>query len=310
VAAAIVDAASRAPRAIPTLAVFLGSSDVPKDLPIPTYAFPEEAAVALAHAARYGAWRSLPEAEPETLEGVDATAAAALIAATPGAGGWMPPADLNRLLACYGIPLAQARFAATAEAAGDAALELVGPVALKAIVTELVHKSDAGAVRLGLQGRRAVTAAAEKMTETLAAAGHRVSAFLVQQMAPPGVEMLVGMVHDASFGPVLACAAGGTAAELLHDVAVRITPVTRADVRSMVRSLKTFPLLDGYRAQPRADVQALEKVLLRVGAMVEAHPDIAELDLNPVIVHAAGAVVVDARVRVQAARPMRPLGAR
>jgi acyl-CoA synthetase (NDP forming) len=129
-------------------------------------------------------------------------------------------------------------------------------------------------------------------------------------MAPAGVEMLVGVVHDPSFGPVLACAAGGTAAELLHDLSVRITPVNRDDVRSMVSSLKTYPLLDGYRGRPRADVAALEEVLLRVGAMVEAHPDMAELDLNPVIVHARGAVVVDARLRLQVAPPIKPLGAR
>jgi acyl-CoA synthetase (NDP forming) len=106
------------------------------------------------------------------------------------------------------------------------------------------------------------------------------------------------VVQDQHFGPVLACGAGGTATELLKDVAVSITPITRGEASRMVHSLKTFPLLDGYRGAPKADVGALEDVLLRVSALVEDHPEIAEMDLNPLIVHEAGAVVVDARIRV------------
>lgn len=129
-------------------------------------------------------------------------------------------------------------------------------------------------------------------------------------MAPDGVEMLVGMVNDRSFGPVVVCGAGGTTAELLKDVAIRIVPLTNRDADEMVRSLRTFPLLDGYRGRPRADVQALQAVLLRVGIMVEAHPEIAELDLNPVVVTPDGSVIVDARVRVEAAPHRPPLSAR
>jgi len=120
-----------------------------------------------------------------------------------------------------------------------------------------------------------------------------------------GVELIVGVVHDPSFGPVLACGAGGPTAELIGDVAVRITPVTDLDVHEMVRSLKTFPLLDGYRGAARCDVAAIEDVLLRVGAMVDAHPEIAELDCNPVIARPHGAPILDARVRLGAA-PSRP----
>jgi acyl-CoA synthetase (NDP forming) len=129
-------------------------------------------------------------------------------------------------------------------------------------------------------------------------------------MVGGGVEMLVGVVHDASFGPVLACGAGGTAAELLKDVAVRITPLTDLDAAEMVRSLATFPLLEGYRGAPKADVAALEDLLLRVSAMVEAHPEIAELDCNPVTVLPDGAVVVDARIRIEPAGLQLPLAAR
>jgi acyl-CoA synthetase (NDP forming) len=117
--------------------------------------------------------------------------------------------------------------------------------------------------------------------------------------------MLVGVVHDPQFGPVLACGAGGTAVELVHDVAVRITPLAEGDARGMVRSLRTFPLLDGYRGAPKADTAALEDLLDRISALVEAHPQVAELECNPVVVTAAGALVVDVRARVHAV-PGRP----
>ena len=139
------------------------------------------------------------------------------------------------------------------------------------------------------------------------AAGHEPPGFLVQRMAPAGVEMLVGVVHDPHFGPVLACGAGGTAVELLHDVAVRITPLADGDAHDMVRSLATFPLLDGYRGAPKADVAALEDLLVRVSALVEAHPQIVELECNPVVVTPTGATVVDIRARVQPVRSGPPL---
>jgi acyl-CoA synthetase (NDP forming) len=148
------------------------------------------------------------------------------------------------------------------------------------------------------------------MAETVAAQGYAVEGFLVQRMVGDGVELLVGVVHDASFGPVVACGAGGTAVELLKDVAVRITPLTDRDAAEMVRSLQTFPLLDGYRGAPKGDVAALEELLLRVSALVDAHPTIAELDCNPVRVLPEGVVVVDARVRIEPAAPSLPLGAR
>jgi acyl-CoA synthetase (NDP forming) len=180
-------------------------------------------------------------------------------------------------------------------------------VALKASASGLVHKTDAGGVRLGLDGADAVRAAAREIEHAVACSGHRLDGLVVQPMAPTGVELIVGVVHDHSFGPVLACGAGGTSAELVSDVAVRITPVTDLEARAMVRSLRTFPLLDGYRGAPHCDLAAIEDVLLRVSAMVEAHPEIAELDCNPLIAGPESAVIVDARVRVETAAPPRPM---
>jgi acyl-CoA synthetase (NDP forming) len=117
-------------------------------------------------------------------------------------------------------------------------------------------------------------------------------------MAKPGAEMIVGVAHDPQFGPVVACGAGGVMVELIKDVSVRVTPLSREDAGAMIRELKTFPLLEGYRGAPRRDIAALEDVILRIGALVDDIPSIAELDLNPVLVHESGATIVDARIRV------------
>jgi acyl-CoA synthetase (NDP forming) len=170
-----------------------------------------------------------------------------------------------------------------------------------------VHKTEAGGVRLGLRGASAVRRAAREMRDEVIGAGHPPPSFLVQRMAAAGVEMLVGVVHDEQFGPVVACGAGGTAVELVHDVAVRITPLTARDAHDMVRSLQTFPLLDGYRGAAKTDVAALEDVLLRISALVSTHPQIAELECNPVVVTPNGATIVDIRARVHAVPPPPPL---
>jgi acetate---CoA ligase (ADP-forming) len=128
----------------------------------------------------------------------------------------------------------------------------------------------------------------------------------VQAMAGEGVELLVGIAADPAFGPVLACGAGGTLAELQRDVAVRICPVGAGEAAEMIRSLAIYPLLTGFRGAPAANLAALEELLLRVSAMVDAHREIAELDLNPVIAGPEGAVAVDARIRARPAPAPRP----
>ena len=129
-------------------------------------------------------------------------------------------------------------------------------------------------------------------------------------MADKGVEMLVGVVHDPQFGPVVACGAGGVQVELLRDVSIRLTPLSEEDASEMIRSLKTYPLLTGFRGSAVCDVTALENALLRVSAMVEDIPQISELDCNPLVVHERGATVLDARIRVSAVEPRPLLGVR
>ena len=299
-------AATALPRAVPILAVFMSSPESAALIRdgggrVPVYPFPEDAARALGHAHRYVSWRKTPfESAPE-LGGIDSHRAAAVISATLAQGpGWLPPAAVNALLACYGLSPAESVLAASPHDAGEAARKLGGKVALKGMVAGLVRKSDAGAVRLDLDGPHDVETAAKDITQKLGALGQKVQAFMVQRMSSPGVEMLVGVVQDRYFGPVVALGAAGRAVELMKDAQVRLTPLGRTDAASMVRSLATYPLLDGYRGATPVDVGALEDVLVRVAAMADAHSEIADVDFNPVVVHPTGTVIVDARIRVEA----------
>ena len=312
VARSIVEAVQQIDNDKPILSVFLSAHDAPTELrtekfSIPSYAFPETAAIALARAARYRQWRDRRETYPSRFEDVRTDEAAAIVAAALERGdGWLTPDEVAQLCSCYGLPLIEQRVVANVEDAAAAAAELGGEIALKAIAPGLVHKTEAGAVRLRLRNAEAVRNAAREMSERLSAEGHALSGFVVQKMAQRGVEMLVGVVHDPQFGPVVACGAGGVQVELLKDVSVRLSPLANEDAAEMVRELKTYPLLTGFRGSAPADVSALEEGLLRVSAMVEDLPQIAELDCNPFVVQETGATILDARIRVTAVEP-RPL---
>jgi acyl-CoA synthetase (NDP forming) len=197
------------------------------------------------------------------------------------------------LLKAYGLPVLEQRTVSSPREALDAARELKGKVALKGVAPGLVHKTDAGAVQLNVATGE-ILEAAENMLGRIPS----LTGFLVQQMAATGAEMIVGVAHDPQFGPVVACGAGGIMVELIKDVSVRLTPLSREDASAMIRELKTYPLLEGYRGSPKRDVAALEAVILRIGKLVDDIPAIAELDLNPVLVHERGATIVDARIRV------------
>jgi acetyl coenzyme A synthetase (ADP forming)-like protein len=310
VAGAVRAALGEMERQIPVQAVFMSSGDretMAAGGGIPTYVYPEDAARTLGRAMKHVRWRARPAEAPPQLAGTRPDEAAAVIAqALAGESEWLGMEAVAALLDCYGIATPPWRLTADPAAAAHAAEELGGPVALKAQGAGIVHKTDLGAVRTDLADATAVAGAAVQMDEALAAAGAERESFLVQAMADSGVELLVGIASDPAFGPVLACGAGGTRAELHPDVAVRICPVSAGEAGEMIRSLAIFPLLTGFRGAPRADLAALEDLLLRVSAMVDAHREIAELDLNPVIAGASGATAVDARIRLRPAPAPRP----
>lgn len=206
--------------------------------------------------------------------------------------------EAKDILAEAGVPVVTARLARTREEAVTAAREAGFPVVLKVVSNDITHKSDVGGVKLNLADADAVAAAFDAILSSAKAAVPTASidGVAVQKMAPPGVEVIIGMNTDPQFGPVLMFGLGGVLVEVLEDVVFRIIPIAPRDARQMVREIKGFKLLQGYRGQPPSDVAALESLLLKVSAFIDAHPEVAELDLNPVFAYPDGAVAVDARI--------------
>jgi acyl-CoA synthetase (NDP forming) len=316
VAAAIRRGADAAPEATGpkkcVLACFMTGGGFPAALgggvdaatrPIPTFRFPEPAARALARAVAYATWRRQPPGTVLTPAGVDAAAARRVVeqALAAHGDGWLRPDAVAGLLRAAGMPLPPFALAATPAAAAAAATAIGLPVAVKIDAPTITHKSDVGGVVLDLPSPGAVQAACEQMLARLGP-NTPVNGFLVQQMVERGVEVMAGVVDDPVFGPLAGFGMGGTAVEVLNDMAFRITPLSDADVAAMVRSIRGLPLLRGHRGRPPADIAAIEDLLLRISWLVEEVPAIAEMDLNPVMVRpeGKGLVVVDARVRVRA----------
>jgi acetyl coenzyme A synthetase (ADP forming)-like protein len=265
---------------------------------VPAFASPEPAARALARAASYATWRLRPPGAMPDLAGLDIdrahTVVDTFLARSPE-GGWLPGDAVDELLAAAGVRTIAAVAVDNADDAARAAARIGFPVALKAVGPELVHKTDAGGVRLGL---RAAAEVAEAYQSMVAHIGERMTGGVVQAMATPGVETIVGMVDHALFGPLVMFGMGGTATELLGDHAFRILPVTDLDAAELARTLRASPLLFGYRGAPLVAVDALEDVLQRIARLAGSLPELAELDINPLIVSPDGAVAVDARAKV------------
>ncbi len=273
---------------------------------VPFYAYPEGAARALGHAVKYRAWRDQPPGQIPYLAGVRASDARARIgrflASHPG-GGWLPPAAIKDLLGCYQIPLADTRLAEDEEAAVAAAADLGGPVVLKAEVPGLVHKTEAGAVKLYLRDEQEVRAAYRDVAATF---GQDLTGVLVQPMLTGGVEVLIGVVQEEVFGPLVVFGLGGVATEVLGDHKAKLTPLTDVDADDLIRGVHAAPLLFGHRGSPPVDTAALRDMLLRVSRLADDLHEVSELDLNPVIATSTGAHAVDARIRVSPAQPRDP----
>ncbi len=273
---------------------------------IPAYGYPENAARALAHAAGYEEWRTaqhgrVPEFDDADPAGARAIAAA-FLTARPG-GGWLPAADAAALVACYGIPVVATETVTDAAAAVDAAARLGGRVVLKAEAAGVLHKTQAGAVRLDLRTGAEVAAGYEELASTFGDRLHRV---LVQPMLPGGVETIAGVVQEPVFGPLVVFGLGGVATDVIADRSARLAPLTDADAAAMIAEVRAAPLLLGRAGSVPVDTAALADLLLRVSRLADDLPEVAELDLNPVIARSDGVHAVDVRVRVVAAAPRDP----
>ena len=206
--------------------------------------------------------------------------------------------ESKELMTKAGIPVVETRLAKTKKQALEFSREIGFPVVLKIISPDIIHKSDSGGVKLGLTN---ATQVGKAFSEMLASAkqqfpGALIQGVSVQKMARPGIEVIIGMTRDAQFGPVLMFGLGGILVEVLKDVSFRVVPLTKRDAREMIREIKGYPLLEGYRGQEAADVSFLEEMLVKLSAFLEQHPEISELDLNPVFAYKDGAVAVDARI--------------
>jgi acetyl coenzyme A synthetase (ADP forming)-like protein len=269
-----------------------GTPDVLTSAPVTSFAYPESAARALGRAASRADWLRQPQGTTPELDGIDRAEAELVVG---GNERWLDPDDTRRLLAAYGVPLVPERLAGSADEAVAAAEELGFPAVVKTAVAG-AHKTETGGVALNLRDADAVREAVERIGAPV----------IVQPLVRGGVELLVGAVQDPVFGPLVALGPGGTMAELIGDATFRLTPLTDADARELVRTGKTGRLVAGFRGSARADEEALADLVLRIALLAEQLPAVAELDLNPVIALANGCVAVDARARVGAPSPAHP----
>jgi acetyl coenzyme A synthetase (ADP forming)-like protein len=272
---------------------------------LPSYTFPEATARVLSKVADYAEWRNQPlgmllEYDDANPQGARAICQQALAARGPG---WLATGETRQLLSAMGLPVAPGGVAQSAEEAVQLAREAGFPVALKLASHVIVHKTEMGGIFLNVRDEAQVRQAFESLRDRLDRAGQlaALEGALVQPMISGGVEVMVGVTTDPLFGPLIAFGLGGIHVEILGDVCFRITPLTDRDAREMVRSIRGYRLLEGYRNHPPADVQALEEVLLHLSFLVDQLPEITELDLNPIFAlpPGQGCQIVDARIRVE-----------
>jgi len=284
------------------VAVLLGGSSgtdagSPGQRRLPVFDFPEPAVRALAHVVRCARWRHTDIGHPLGVDCGNVERARDVIAAclerAPD-GGWADPAATSELLGSYGIGLVVTEVAASVNGALKIAARLGYPVVLKTTAPGVVHKTDVGGVRGGLRSPQDVRTAYDDIS--LATKGGDM--VVLPMIGGATTELVVGVVAESSFGPIVMLGLGGVATDVLGDRTFRAAPVSDMEARQMVLGLKAAPLLLGYRGAPPADVDAIVDLLQRVGRLAADHPEVVELDLNPVLVRPGGLLAVDARLRL------------
>jgi acetate---CoA ligase (ADP-forming) len=307
-AEAIVGVARRSHK--PILSCFMGIVDVSAGVKYlqehgyPVYKFPENAAKAFAALYRHSRWLQRQQFAPFKFKH-DREAAAAVIQGCLATGQtYLGELEGLKVLSSYGFNVLPTVLAATADQAVAHADSMGYPVVMKIVSPDIVHKSDAGGVQVGLNGERAVRKAFETIVDNAVAykPDADIKGVLVQQMAPAGEEVILGMNRMPGFGPLLMFGFGGIFVEVFKDVSFRLGPIGRNEARRMIKEIKAFKLLTGFRGRPPADIEVLEQLLAKLSDLVIDHPQIEELDINPLRVHpqGQGATVADCRIVLKA----------
>lgn len=286
----------------PTQPRFQATRAILQDGGVPCFAYPGDAARALAALWRGPRLRQRPAPNPRRPPGIDAPRARAIVEGARAAGRLQLPAqDVLALLRCYGIPLAAAQVVDGAEAAAAAAREIGFPVVVKIDTEAASHKSDVGGVVLGLHDEAAVHAAVSGLQQRLAGlAAEAALRFLVQAQLDGGQELIVGASRAPGFGHLLMFGLGGIHVEVLGDVVFELAPVGPAQAAAMLGAIRAAALLEGVRGRPALDRAAIADVIERMSCLVQDLPEIDELDLNPLLAWPEGARAVDARMRLAA----------
>ncbi len=288
----------------PVLAVLMGREGLPQgkaelhEVGVPAYIFPESAARALSALCRQREWVERPAPAAEDLR-VDRDTARRLVADARAAGqSRLGEVESLAFLRAYGIPTAEAGLARSAAEAVALAARSGGAVAMKIVSPEIVHKTDVGGVKIEVEGAAEVQSAYEEIVASArkAVPGATIHGVLVQEMVTGGRETIAGVTRDPSFGPLVMFGLGGIFVEVLRDVIFRVAPINRRDAADMIAGLRGAKLLDALRGAPPADRRAIEDVLLRLSLLAEDFPEIAELDVNPLLAFPDRAVAVDGRV--------------
>lgn len=295
----------------PVVCAFMGAKDVAPGVRIlesagvPNYQFPEEAVKSLAAASRLVSLQEIPRREMAKLDNINADKAGKLIAELLDGNNerYLTQAECRPILECYSFPLLKGGISHSADEAAKIVASLGKPAAMKIMSADVIHKFDAGGVILNVKGEKAGREAYEQIVKNVleAVPGAEIEGILIEEMAPKGVEVILGASRDPRFGSLIMFGLGGTMVEVLKDVSFRLAPMWRISAERMVRQIKSFAVLDGFRGTPVRDIDSIVDTLLRLSALTCNHPEIVELDINPLIVHAKGegCSVADSRIMLR-----------
>jgi len=291
----------------PVACSFMGSRSVAEGVSflrsngIPNYQFPEDAVLALAG---YDL-REVPDREIVEFADNDAETARQIIKDALGDNDkkYLTQSECRPIFECYRLPLLFSRLTSSVTEAADVVEKFGRPVVMKIMSPDIVHKLDIGGVLLNIRSSEEAVRAYNRIIRNVSEAvpNARINGMLIEEMAKKGVEVILGASRDARFGPLLMFGLGGSFVEVLKDVTFRIAPIWRTSAKSMIHEIRAFKILTGVRGAPPSDLEAIEEVLLRLSALVTNHPEISELDINPLIVHAEGrgCSVADSRIMLQ-----------